>query len=158
MGAIPPRRQGGRGSALFLLPTPGMAERELTLSVVVISWNQLDFLKRLVGQLLEQDYPRDLYEIIVVDDGSTDGSREWLRSLPIEAVRSVFGAENRGRSASRNAGILAAKGKIVVMIDGDHTVQHDFLKIHAVRHARERCVIVGKSDFVDHPDFRAINA
>ncbi len=133
-------------------------DRELPhLSVVVISWNQADFLKRLVGQLLAQDYPRDRYEILVVDDGSTDGSREWLRSLPESSVRAIFGATNRGRSASRNAGIRAARGEVIVMIDGDHTVQSNFLSVHAERHQHERCVIVGKSDFVDHPEFRALN-
>jgi glycosyltransferase involved in cell wall biosynthesis len=127
------------------------------LSVVVISWNQVGFLKRLVNQLIDQDCPRDRYEIIVVDDGSTDGSREWLRSLPAGAVRTIFGSGNRGRAASRNAGIRAARGDVVVMLDGDHTVERSFLAIHAERHTEERCVIVGKSNFVDHPDFRALN-
>ena len=135
-----------------------MAERPLTLSVVVISWNQREFLERLVGELLDQDFPRDRYEIIVVDDGSTDGSREYLQLLTETNVRHVFGAENRGRAASRNAGIRAAVGEIVVMIDGDHTVQRSYLSILAERHERERCVIVGKSDFADDPDFRALNA
>ena len=130
----------------------------LTLSVVVISWNQQAFLERLVGQLLDQDYPPEQYEVIVVDDGSTDGSRQWLKSVPRANVRCVFGEENRGRSASRNAGIRAARGDIVVMIDGDHTVPRDFLSILTERHAHERCVIVGKSDFVDHPDYRALNS
>ncbi len=134
-------------------------DRELPyLSVVVISWNQVDFLKRLVEQLLEQDYSRVHYEILVVDDGSTDGSREWLKSLAETSVRVIFGAANRGRSASRNAGIRAARGEIIVMIDGDHTVQRNFLSVHAERHQHERCVIIGKSDFVEHPEFRALNS
>ncbi|HEY3294278.1 MAG TPA: glycosyltransferase [bacterium] len=135
-----------------------MAEPELTLSVVVISFNQKDFLQRLVGQLLEQDYDPARYEIIVVDDGSTDGSREWLKSVGDARMKPVFGETNLGRSASRNSGIRAAGGRIIVMIDGDHTIQPDFLSIHAARHRRERCVIVGKSDFVEHPDFRALNS
>ncbi len=134
-----------------------MADRPLTLSVVVISFNQADFLRRLVGQLLEQDYDPTACEIIVVDDGSTDGSREWLRSQRDPRVKPLFGEKDRGRSASRNTGIRAATGEIVVMIDGDHTVQRDFLAIHAARHARERCVVVGLSHFADHPDFRALN-
>ncbi len=134
-----------------------MDQRQPFLSVVVISWNQREFLQRLVGQLRDQDYPRDRYEIVVVDDGSTDGSREWLKSLPANDVKTVFGPSERGRSASRNAGIRVACGDVVVMLDGDHTIQQNYLTIHAERHARERCVIVGKSDFIDHPDFRALN-
>jgi glycosyltransferase involved in cell wall biosynthesis len=129
----------------------------LKLSVVVISWNQKEFLQRLVGQLLDQDYPRDRYEILVVDDGSTDGSREWLGTLTVNSVRCIFGEKNRGRGASRNAGIRAALGEIVVMTDGDHTVPLNYLSILAERHTREYCIIVGKSHFADHPDHRALN-
>jgi glycosyltransferase involved in cell wall biosynthesis len=134
-----------------------MDPRQLTLSVVVISWNQLALLQRLLEQLLHQSFERSRYEIIIVDDGSTDGSREWLRSLPSDEVRVLLGADDRGRAASRNRGIRAARGDVVVMIDGDHTVQPDFLAIHAARHERERCVIVGKSDFADQPESRALN-
>jgi len=134
-----------------------MDTRRLTLSVVVISWNQLALLQRLVNQLLKQSFERGRYEIIVVDDGSTDGSREWLQSLPAADVRVVLGAKDRGRAASRNVGIRAAQGDVVVMIDGDHTVEPDFLTIHAARHERQRCVIVGKSDFAEHRETRALN-
>lgn len=129
----------------------------VTLSVVIISWNQLAFLKRLVGQLLEQDYPTAYYEIIIVDDGSNDGSREWLATLECANVHVVFGQENRGRGASRNTGIRAAKYDIVVMIDGDHTISKDFLTIHADRHKNERCIIVGKSYFTPDREYRALN-
>ncbi|MBU0508476.1 glycosyltransferase [bacterium] len=128
-----------------------------TLSVVVISWNQFAHIRRLVTELLDQDYETDRYEIIVVDDGSTDGTREWLRSVSNERIRPIFGDRHGGRAASRNRGIKVASGNIVVMIDGDHSVERDFLAIHASRHASERCVIVGKSEFEDHPDSRALN-
>ncbi|RPH96301.1 glycosyltransferase [candidate division KSB1 bacterium] len=134
-----------------------MAPHQLTLSVVVISWNQCRFLQRLVEQLIAQEFDKNRFDIIVVDDGSTDGSREWLGSCDPSRVRSILGKEDRGRAASRNAGILASNRDVIVMIDGDHTINPDFLFIHAERHERERCVIVGKSDFVDHPDYRALN-
>lgn len=134
-----------------------MDREKLTLSVVVITWNQLSFLKRLIPQLLEQDFDPTRYEIILVDDGSTDGSREWLAELNSPQFRLINGSDNRGRSAARNAGIKASTGDIVVMIDGDHEVKSDFLSAHARRHEQERCIIVGKSDFADHPDYRALN-
>lgn len=127
------------------------------LSVVVISWNQLPALRRLIPQLLDQNYAQESYELIVVDDGSTDGTHEWLASLNSDRFRVVTGTTNAGRSASRNRGIREAHGKVIVMIDGDHTVQTDFLAVHASRHRGEACVIVGKSVFDDHPDFRAMN-
>ena len=79
------------GDQLYqLLPGSRMAESPLTLSVVVISFNQADFLKRLVGQLLAQDYDPAAYEIIVVDDGSIDGSREWLRAQHEPRLKSAL--------------------------------------------------------------------
>jgi glycosyltransferase involved in cell wall biosynthesis len=134
-----------------------MAPDGLTLSVVIISWNQLYFLKRLTSQLLDQSLDPSLYEIVIVDDGSSDGSQEWIQSLGNPRVHGVIRHQNLGRGASRNAGIRAATGNIIVMLDGDHTVKRDFLAIHAERHSAERCVIVGKSDFVDDPQFRALN-
>jgi len=134
-----------------------MDSRKLTLSVVVISWNQLALLQRLVEQLLNQSFERSRYEIMVVDDGSTDGSREWLQSVSSNDVRVILGAEDRGRAASRNRGLRAAQGDVVVMLDGDHTVEPGFLAIHAARHERERCVIIGKSDFAEQREWRALN-
>lgn len=129
----------------------------LKLSAVIISWNQLAFLKTLVDQLLNQDYPSDCYEIIVVDDGSTDGSREWLKQSNDHRVIPVLGDSDSGRAASRNRGIRIAQGDIVVMVDGDHTIDRNFLSVHARRHAAERCIIVGKSDFAEQPEYTAIN-
>jgi len=134
-----------------------MADKEMTLSVVLISWNHLDFLKRLVQQMLDQDYNHDNYEIIIVDDGSKDGSQEWLQEQNNPRLIVLLSNDLCGRSTSRNRGIKKARGKIIVMVDGDHTVNRDFLSIHAGRHREKYCAIVAKSDFVDHPDFLALN-
>jgi glycosyltransferase involved in cell wall biosynthesis len=134
-----------------------MDSGKLTLSVVVISWNQKAFLQRLLGQLMAQNYDHDKYEILIIDDGSSDGSREWLQSLNHANVCIILGNQNRGRGASRNTGIRVAKGRIIVMLDGDHTIQTDFLSVHAGRHNHERCVIVGKSDFADAAEYTALN-
>lgn len=134
-----------------------MDSSQVILSVVVISWNQLAFLQRLLDQLLAQNYDHSKYEILIVDDGSSDGSREWLQSLNRDNVRVILGSRNRGRGASRNAGIRAAGGSIIVMIDGDHTVQADYLSLHASRHQSGRCVIVGKSDFIEQDEYTALN-
>ncbi|MBI5059223.1 glycosyltransferase [candidate division KSB1 bacterium] len=134
-----------------------MAAERLALSVVVTSYNQRSELERLLPRLCDQTLSGNRYEILVVDDGSTDGSREWLATRP-SPVRPLIGSTDRGRSRSRNAGIAAAQGEIVVMLDGDHMVSRDFLECHLAAHAAEHCAIVGKSVFVDHPDFRALNA
>lgn len=134
-----------------------MVEQPPTLSVVLISWNQLPQLKVLLNQLLHQDFPRDRYEIIVVDDGSTDGTQEWLSAVDSAGLRKVLLSVNIGRSRARNRGLSICQNDIIVMIDGDHSVQRTFLAIHAARHANSRCVIAGTSKFVDHKDYRALH-
>lgn len=134
-----------------------MADKKVTLSVVLISWNQLDFLRRLVRQMLDQDYDPADYEVIIVDDGSADGTQEWLQEQADPRLVILLSKDMCGRSTSRNRGVLKARGKIIVMLDGDHTVNRDFLSIHAARHREKLCAIVGKSDFADHPDFVALN-
>jgi glycosyltransferase involved in cell wall biosynthesis len=134
-----------------------MVERELTLSVVVISWNQCAALQRLIAQLLDQDFPASQYEIIIVDDGSSDGTREWLKEPHESRIRVILGEANRGRAASRNVGIKAAQSGIVVMIDGDHTIASDFLSRHAERHNKKCCAVVGRSQFAPADGYCAIN-
>jgi len=129
----------------------------IELSVVVISFNQREFIARLGEQLLDQDFPASDYEVILVECGSKDGTREWLAARSDSRLVPLVLDYKCNRSHARNRGIEAARGKIVVMIDGDHTVQRDFLSVHWHAHARGECAIVGKSDFADHPDFRALN-
>ncbi|MBL0060410.1 MAG: glycosyltransferase [bacterium] len=129
----------------------------MTLSVVVISFNQLEFIKRLVSQLLNQDFQPNDYEIIVVECYSQDGSADWLKAQVDPRVRPILLDKPCNRSAGRNRGIVAAQADIIVMIDGDHTVERDFLSMHSRAHQRGVCAIVGKSVFARNPEFVAIN-
>ncbi|MFH1009937.1 MAG: glycosyltransferase, partial [bacterium] len=94
-----------------------------------------------------EDYAPEKFEIIIVDGGSTDGSREWLSTLEDSQFRVILQNEDRGRSALRNDGIRIAQNDIVIMLDGDHTIGKDFILAHAQRHAERECVVVGQSQF-----------
>ena len=88
--------------------------RRPTVSVVVPVYNGQRYLAEALESVVAQDYrPLDL---IVVDDGSTDDSSSTAKGFP--EVRYVF-QENRGVAAARNAGISAAKGDIVALLDQD---------------------------------------
>jgi len=87
------------------------------VSVVIDNYNYGRFLGQCIQSALDQDYPRDLLEIIVVDDGSTDDSR---------AVAEGFGTrlrlilqENSGQAGAFSAGLAAARGEIVCLMDSD---------------------------------------
>jgi len=128
------------------------------VSVVVLSFTQLEFVKRLVKQLLEQDYPAADYEVLVVDNGSRDGTAAWLNSQRKSRLNSVVLEQALSRAAGRNRGIQAARGELLIMIDSDHTVQSDFISSHVRAHSRGPCAVVGKSDYAEHPDLIALNS
>lgn len=127
------------------------------ISVIVISFNQKQFIQRLVAQLIGQDFDGDNYEIILVECASTDSTREWLAGFRDRKLVPLLLSEPSNRSFARNQGIAIARGEIVVMIDGDHTVNEDFLSCHWSAHQRGECAIVGKSDFAQHDEFTAIS-
>jgi glycosyltransferase involved in cell wall biosynthesis len=84
-------------------------------SVVIPTYNRLDFLKQALASVWAQTY-KD-YEIIVVDDGSTDGTADYLMSLGAR-VKAVH-QENRGPAAARNLGVKHAKGEYLAFLDSD---------------------------------------
>jgi alpha-1,3-rhamnosyltransferase len=82
------------------------------VSYVVLSFNHVRFVREAVESILSQDYPA--IELIVIDDGSTDGSRELLRSLSAEHGFRLVEKKNGGIVSAVNAGIPLANGKFIV--------------------------------------------
>ncbi len=87
------------------------------VSVVVPVHNRESFLREALDSVYAQDYKP--FEVIVVDDGSTDGSPQIAQSYP--DVRYLW-QENAGPAAARNRGIEAARGEIVAFVDSDDIV------------------------------------
>ncbi len=100
--------EGGDGGALARVQRP-------RISVVVDNYNYRGFLPAAVESALRQDH--DSFEVIVVDDGSTDGSRAVLERFRGRA-RLVF-QDNRGQAAALNAGVTASRGEILCFLDAD---------------------------------------
>jgi cellulose synthase/poly-beta-1,6-N-acetylglucosamine synthase-like glycosyltransferase/peptidoglycan/xylan/chitin deacetylase (PgdA/CDA1 family) len=84
-------------------------------TVVVPAYNESAGIEAAVRSLVASDIP---VEVIVVDDGSTDGTADLVRSLRLPGVR-VIRQQNAGKPAALNTGIAAASYEIVVMVDGD---------------------------------------
>jgi GT2 family glycosyltransferase len=95
------------------------------VSVVVCTFNRGDNINPSIESLLKQTYPKDRYEIIVVDDGSTDVTK---KINPREGVKIIRHEINRGIPTARNTGLAAAKGEIVAYIDDDAIADPDWLK------------------------------
>ncbi|HEY5106457.1 MAG TPA: glycosyltransferase [Caulobacteraceae bacterium] len=90
------------------------------VSVAIITYNQLDFLKECVASVIAQDYPN--IEIVVADDGSTDGTREFLLQCEKEHARPFIlrlNPANHGITANSNAAHFACSGKYIAWMGGD---------------------------------------
>ena len=97
------------------------------ISVVIPLYNKEKSVRATLESVRAQSY-KD-WECIVVDDGSTDNSREVVEQFKIEDLRfKILSQENSGVSAARNAGIMAAKGEYVAFLDGDDIWDKDYLK------------------------------
>ncbi len=86
------------------------------VSVIIPTCNRLPMLKEAVDSVLAQDF--EDFELIVVDDGSTDGTGEEIQQYG-GRVKLLQFPENRGVSAARNRGILSSRGKYVAFLDSD---------------------------------------
>jgi glycosyltransferase involved in cell wall biosynthesis len=107
--------------------------RELFFSVVIPTYNRLPILEKCLIALSTQTLAApDRYEVVVVDDGSTDGTVEWLQSQSIQLpfVR-LFCQEHLGPAAARNLGVEKALGETIIFIDSDLVVTEIFLQAHA---------------------------
>ena len=112
------RYRNRRDSVCMTTPTP-------FFSVVVPTWNTGAKIDETIHSLLNQDFPRDQYEIIVVDDGSTDDTLDRLKPYP-DRIQ-ISRQQNSGAASARNRGNQLAKGEYIVCFDHD-----DILFPHAL--------------------------
>lgn len=94
-------------------------------SVVIPLYNKRDCIQKTIGCVLSQTF--EDYEIIVVDDGSDDGSLEIVKAIANERIK-VFSQPNKGVSAARNTGICHASGEIIAFLDADDIWDRTYLQ------------------------------
>lgn len=98
----------------------------MIVSIVVSTFNRLKTLPRTLLSVLEQTY-QDI-EVIVVDDGSTDGTDEYMRTVTDPRVRYVKLETNQGASIARNRGIQEAQGEYILVWDSDDVLYPNALE------------------------------
>lgn len=90
------------------------------VSVMVITYNQVEFIKDTIDSVLQQDYPN--FEFVIADDGSTDGTaeiiNEYARNHP-EKICAITGQANLGITGNSNRGLKACTGKYIAIMGGD---------------------------------------
>ena len=134
------------------------------ISVVIPTYNRRAILEKCLSTLENQDACGELddYEVVVVDDGSTDGTPDWLRSNADRFPRvRLFEQSHGGPAEGRNRGVTNARGDVIVFIDSDLVVTPTFLGCHAralskqwARSGSRLCftygAVINTADF-DHP-------
>lgn len=98
------------------------------VSIIIVVYNTVQFLRKCLESISEQTYKN--IEIIIIDDGSTDGSTQVLESYCREEIRSkLLKKKNEGVAAARNDGLRLASGKYIIFCDSDDYLETDGIKI-----------------------------
>lgn len=115
----------------------------IEVSVIIPTYNRRWILKKSLEALFNQRYPKDKYEIILIDDGSTDDTEIMIRSLSPSCKFKYFRNEKRiGIPRTRNRGLREAQGEYIIFTDSDVVATSDFIAQHMAYHKKYQDVIV----------------
>jgi GT2 family glycosyltransferase len=123
------------------------------ISVVLPTYNRLSRLKEVLGALAQQQHPLNTFEVIVVSDGSTDGTHEYLASLQTPFPLTPVIQANQGPAVARNSGIARATGDLVIFLDDDVVPTAQFVAEHVRIHAQQPDLVV-LGPMLTPPDFQ----
>lgn len=100
------------------------------VSIIMPTWNRKVLITRAIDSVLVQSYPH--YELLIVDDGSTDGTETMVRTRYSQAIDSgrirYFVQEKGGVCAARNSGLAHASGELIAYLDSDNAWHADYLE------------------------------
>jgi glycosyltransferase involved in cell wall biosynthesis len=118
----------------------------MKVSIVIPTHNRVKFLGECISSVLLQHYPKSEYEILVVDDGSTDSTSQLMSQIEEKANQEGYTIrylkqENQGPSSARNLGWRNAAGEIIAFIDDDCIAAQDWL--HEISSGYEKAEVAG---------------
>lgn len=118
----------------------------MQVSILVPSYNQKESLQLLVASFENQTFPKSDFELIIADDGSTDSTRELVSQYRGTLnLKFVQNQTHLGRAQARNSAIRKAQGQYVIFLDGDMSVEPQFIEEHLAAHStRSDAVFMGK--------------
>ncbi len=103
----------------------------IDVSIIITNFNYSKYLNRAIRSAFIQKYPEGKYEIIVVDDSSSDWSKEIINSYG-NFIRPIYLKKNTGLAAARNIGIKSSKGKFILFLDADDYLGRDIMYIESM--------------------------
>ncbi len=113
------------------------------ISVIIPCFNIREELALNLASFAIQDYPPSRFELIVINDGSTDGTEEFLKNSGLELnIKGINLKRKEDRTIARNSGLEQAEGEIIIFCDGDTICYPRFLESHAELHNRYTNAVV----------------
>jgi glycosyltransferase involved in cell wall biosynthesis len=113
----------------------------MLLSVLIPAYNEVHNIQNILNKIEEVNIPK---EIIVVDDGSTDGTRELLNTLKSDTIKVIFHEKNQGKGGAIRTAIAHSKGDIILIQDADLEYDpQDYYKLIPVIESGKEKVVYG---------------
>lgn len=119
-----------------------MDKVKIDTSIIIPTYNRKKFLYKCILALNNQTYPAEKYEVIIIDDSSTDGTGEMVKNLDTEPELIYEYQEHSGPAGARNRGIKLARGKYIIFIDDDIIVVPEFIDEHIKKLSQYPDIIV----------------
>lgn len=114
----------------------------MLISVIIPTHNRREILKKSIESFYDQSFAKEDFELVVIDDHSSDGTEEMIASLSPPFALVYDKSDKRGPARARNIGIQKAQGEIILFIDSDIVAHADLLKEHMSIHKERGSVIV----------------
>ncbi len=122
-------------------------------SIIIPTHNREKVLYKCLIALDDQTYPKENYEIIVINDGSTDNTENMLKKLELKPALVYLSQEQTGPAGARNRGIEQANGEFIIFIDDDIIVTPNFIEHHIKKQKENQKIIVhGPVIYTNNPD------
>ncbi|HNT36945.1 MAG TPA: glycosyltransferase family A protein, partial [bacterium] len=125
------------------------------ISVIIPTYNRADLLSQSLESLVGQSLPKDQFEVIVIDDGSSDNTSDVCRNFSQRLPLRYYRQKNSGISAAKNMGVFASCGPILLFFDDDDVADPDLLTEHIRTHSlhpEENIAVLGYTTW--HPSLK----
>lgn len=126
----------------------------MKVSIIITCFNREKFIARAIRSAISQNFSRRQFEVIVVDDGSTDNSRKIIEDFG-DSIITIFNTRNLGLPSARNIGIRKAKGRFVVHLDSDDYLHDECIYSEHIHLALNTAWGAVACDYVEIDDHEA---
>ena len=116
----------------------------MELSIIVCVYNEISFIEKSFSELIKScESKKTDYEIIIIDNNSSDGTKDWLKSLTHKRVKKIFNKINLGKGGSIKKGIEMSEGKYLIIFDPDqeYEVQSIWDCLDKIKTSNAMCVL-----------------